>query len=283
MYKENGPLKSVRENKMFTLETFDQDEIMCDDNGAYKNLKVVKTYYRVQFITTTKIKTQLAHTDGKDFFVKERRSRKYVNVSVPTDEVYLLERTYRDNKNFKGLRHLVVRAKNTIKHERFCCVIYSRSAETIEDDTVLLPHGNSKKNLSSSYIRTSKTILEKEDEMLEMEGRPSMVYDQMVRNANPFTSCSQSQEPRNLKQVYNRKYQKSKEKHNNKVRITYILVKISRKNNFAASKKTSWACYERSHRFKMSVPNHFYLKKGLNIYILFKKLPKDLRVRPTGQ
>ena len=37
-------------------------------------------------------------------------------------------------------------------------------------------------------------------------GKPHKVYDEMVNSANPLTSSSQSEEPRNLKQDQNRQY-----------------------------------------------------------------------------
>ena len=36
--------------------------------------------------------------------------------------------------------------------------------------------------------------------------KPHKAYDEMVNSANPPTSSSQSQEPKNLKQVQNRQY-----------------------------------------------------------------------------
>ena len=59
-------------------------------------------------MSETTLSANYANFDGKSYFVKQRESRSYVNITVPKDEVYLIERLYRKNKNFKGLRHLMV-------------------------------------------------------------------------------------------------------------------------------------------------------------------------------
>ena len=55
-------------------------------------------------------------------------------------------------------------------------------------------------------ITTSQAILKEEDQMLTTS-KPHKVYDEIVSSANPLTSSSsQSEEPKNLKQVQNRQY-----------------------------------------------------------------------------
>ena len=74
-------LKGIRANKMFTLEGFNHNDIMCDDNGAYKNMKNVNKFYHVTF------------------------NSNYLNVIAPESEVYKVEIIYRDSKSFNGLKH----------------------------------------------------------------------------------------------------------------------------------------------------------------------------------
>ena len=55
-------------------------------------------------------------------------------------------------------------------------------------------------------ITTSQAILMEKDQMLTTS-KPHKVYDEIVSSANPLTSSSsQSEEPKNLKQVQNRQY-----------------------------------------------------------------------------
>ena len=67
-------------------------------------------------------------------------------MTVPNDEVELIERFYRENKNFKGLRHLVVRVRKMTKdeYEIFYCVVYSNLEPDTEDQLLKLLHENSK-------------------------------------------------------------------------------------------------------------------------------------------
>lgn len=210
-FREHTPPKAVRENRAFTLEGFDHDEIMCDDNGAYMRTKNVKSYFRVEMKDNGILKAQSVHGNAPDFFIKVRSSsRNYTNVNIPQNEVYLLERIYRDSKSFNGLKHIVARVKQVDKedYEKYSLVIYSRNFTPAEHDhNDILPHGNAKKT-TLPYIRTSKTVLEKETELLQnLDSRPSMIYDDLVNTFDPFTTTSQSSEPRNLKQIQNRKYQ----------------------------------------------------------------------------
>ena len=71
------------------------------------------------------------------------------------DEVYLMERIYRENKNLKGLQHLVVWFKKITKdeYERFHCVVYSNLRPDTKDQLFKLPHKTSK-TLKAPDIRT---------------------------------------------------------------------------------------------------------------------------------
>ena len=67
------------------------------------------------------------------------------------------------------------------------------------------PHGNSKtvSDVERPYIRTSKEVLHQQQEMALLGSTATEIYHVQLRESNPFTSVSQSQEPRNLKQVQN--------------------------------------------------------------------------------
>ena len=70
--------------------------------------------------------------------------------------------------------------------------------------TKVLPHGNSSKT-EHPYIRISEYMLNAERQLLE-SNKPHKVYEDLVAAADPFTTSSQSEEPRNLKQIQNGKY-----------------------------------------------------------------------------
>ena len=53
------------------------------------------------------------------------------------------------------------------------------------------------------YVRTLKEVLNQQQEMALLGSTATEIYDVQLRQSNPFTSVSQSQEPRNLKQVQN--------------------------------------------------------------------------------
>ena len=53
------------------------------------------------------------------------------------------------------------------------------------------------------YIRTSKEVFYQQQEIALLGSTATEIYDVQLRQSNPFTSVSQSQEPRYLKQVQN--------------------------------------------------------------------------------
>ena len=212
-FKEGFSPKAVHCNKVFTVKV-DLNEIMCDDNGVYMKKKSVKTYYYATFQSETTLSAKYAQFDANSYFVKQRESRSYVNMIFPNNKVYLIKRIYRENKNFKSLQYLVVRVKKiTIdEYERFYCVVHCNLGPETKDQPLKLPHRNSK-TLTAPYIRTSKAVLEREEELLHRDStRPSIVYDKLIRENDTYTSYSQSEEPRNLMQVHNRQYIRNKAK-----------------------------------------------------------------------
>ena len=66
--------------------------------------------------------------------------------------------------------------------------MYNNLGPDTEDQPLKLPHENSK-TLTAPYIRTSKAVLEKKEELLHRDStRPSIVYDKLIRENNPYTS-----------------------------------------------------------------------------------------------
>lgn len=68
------------------------------------------------------------------------------------------------------------------------------------------PHGNSKSDieLQRPYIRTSKKVLLQQSKMAMSRKSVADIYSTQIKQSNPFTSKTQSEEPRNMKQIRNR-------------------------------------------------------------------------------
>ena len=134
----------------------------------------------------------------------------------------MIEIYYRINKILLDLRHMVVKIKNATNlcHEKYFCIAYSicEEIDTQMSYTKVLPHGNSSKT-EHLYIRTSRYMLNAERQLLE-SNKLHKVYEDLVAAADPFITSSQSEEPRNLKQIQNGKYLiQKKTKTNEKVNI----------------------------------------------------------------
>ena len=92
------------------------------------------------------------------------------------------------------------------------CVVYHKS-ETLGDDAMEVPpvpHGNSKREVmyQQPYIRTDPVVLQQIDNKLSNSKSASasdVFYDVLEENGGPMNSQSPSFEPRNIKQVRNRK------------------------------------------------------------------------------
>ena len=150
------------------------------------------------------------HKDQGGFYIKESEERDYYNNYVSPDNVYWLERYYRQSKSIIGLRRLVVTAKCASKQEAepYTCIIYSREDnESDMNEDYILPHGNNNNCYSQRpYYKTSKAVLDEQDQLLTLGMRAQEVYDKLLdKSGGPWQASSQSSEPRDVKQVLNRK------------------------------------------------------------------------------
>eukprot|EP00794_Sanderia_malayensis_P002937 gene2937-3394_t len=227
-YEERYPVKGVRRDYMYTIKNYSVDDITSDDNGAYINSNKVTSYYYVQ-INEKKDNARAfkVHKSSKGFYYKQRDGRAYENVLVCESDVYSIERYYRQNKSIPSLRRMIVRIKANSKqnYEDYMCVVYSCTKQLLDedDDIQILPHGNCKagNNMQRSYYRTATSTLQAE-EILLMNGKtPFEAYDHVLENSGgPLKSLSQSQEPRDMKQIYNRKSQLKKKKESGDQRVS---------------------------------------------------------------
>ena len=101
-------------------------------------------------------------------------------------------------------------------YENYCCVVYTKSEDEQRAEVVsLLPHGNPK-SFTQPYIRTSPHVLTDVDCLVSQNINSNEIYDTLLeRSGGPYHSKSLSDEPRNIKQIKNRKEQlNSTLKHN---------------------------------------------------------------------
>ena len=126
-YKVMTPLKRVRENKVYTIRDCVLSDISCDDNGvgAYNGTNKVKHNYYIVVDEDGVQAVKWVHKSKDGYFYKKRVSRRYIDVVVPTKDVYTLDRYYRYSKTVPGLKMIVIRAisaHNEYVHPYFCIV-----------------------------------------------------------------------------------------------------------------------------------------------------------------
>ena len=95
----------------------------------------------------------------------------------------------------------------------YTCVVYSNSTE-IEESFNFLPHGNTT-SCEQPYVRTSKSVLDETDNLISQNKTNQEIYDTILQSSGgPFQSTTISNEPRNIKQIRNRRKAKSKKEVN---------------------------------------------------------------------
>ena len=192
------------------------DEIVSDDNGAYLHTSSTSKEYVVEFDSSSSLTSRIVHMDASgEFYYKKRNGRSYDVVQVEKDTVFMMHRYYRKSKSFPGLRQMIVRVSpiHATKERDYCCVIYSYSGDVEAEREHVLPHGNATKR-SRPYVKTTKETLSKIDAHLLNGKTTQETYDlTLEESGGPMKSKSQSEQPRDQKQINNRKNQvKEKEK-----------------------------------------------------------------------
>lgn len=213
-FEKLTPLKGVRENLLYTIKSHTLEEVTCDDNGAYLNPRSAKKSYHVEF-SKCSLKASVAHLIGEEYICYTRNGRRYERQVKPTDSIYEIHRYYRDSKSFSDMRQMIVRIKCVGKRdlEPFMCIVYTKDDDMQQDEMgQIMPHGNVlQKNQDRPYIRTSQAVFDMQDDLV-MTSTPSEVYHNSISSVGPYESTSQSNEPRNARQVQNRAYN-AKRKH----------------------------------------------------------------------
>lgn len=171
-YQEKDALKGVRCNKMYTILKSTFDDVCADDNGAYKASRSTKKHYYLNINRSKNtIKSKGVHLHKGHFYYNARGTgNAYERVAVNKSDVWTLYRYYRTNKSIPGLERIVakIKAYDSELYEPHICVIYSKEKDTTSKAAKdeIQSHGNSKKQ-SRPYIRTSKSTLSKQKELLK--------------------------------------------------------------------------------------------------------------------
>ena len=84
-----------------------------DDNGAYLNSRSTKKNFHVQIDTNANIiSSNIVHKeDGHFYYNKRIGSNDYERVKITEENIYVLERYYRQCKSVPGLKRMAVRIK----------------------------------------------------------------------------------------------------------------------------------------------------------------------------
>ena len=194
------------------------NKVTADDNRAYFNSRSNRKQYVIESDRgrVTTIKTIHVTPDGK-FYYNSRNGKLYDTVYVNKNNVYTLERYYRQNKSIPGLKRLIVKVKHHAD-DSYCPyigVIYSLE-NTQDEDFEILPHGNAKSKNARSHIRTSLKTMERERGLLEEGQSVQYVYDKIIEESGGiFKSQSQSLEPRDKRQIYSQKAKRKRQNYDN--------------------------------------------------------------------
>ena len=209
---------------MYTIKNAKTENITCDGNGAYLKTRTNKWYYCL-LAKDGRIITKIVHSsDDENIYFNQRNGRDYEAIRVDINDVYLIERYYRQNKSIPLLKEIIVRRKavKTGLYENNCCVVYTKSRdEQSAKVESLLPHGNTK-SFTQLYIKTSPYVLTDLDCLVSQNINNDEIYDTLLeRSGGSHHSKGMFEEPRNIKQIKNRKQQlKSSSKYNKHKRQT---------------------------------------------------------------
>ena len=213
-YEVPSPLKRVRENRVFLVKDCILGDITSDDNHAYHKTNSNEKEYYVK-LHENGCDVHILHKDERGFYYKKRPgkgevSKKYQDVYVNEEDIYLLNRYYRFSKVVPGLKQMVMHVKSYSTKEQYphWCVVYSIDETKVDVKPEPACHGNSKQPLitSKSYLRTNPSVLSRIDNVLQTTQSPTDVFHQVLDDyGGPMHSLSPSSEPRSTVQVQNRK------------------------------------------------------------------------------
>ena len=110
---------------MYTIKNAKTENITCDGNGAYLKTRTNKWYYYLLVKDGGTI-TKIVHSsDDENIYLNQRNGLDYGAIRVDINDVYLIERYYRQNKSIPLLKEMIVgiKAVKTGLYENYCCVV----------------------------------------------------------------------------------------------------------------------------------------------------------------
>ena len=146
-------VKGICHNNMYTVAGYTINQINYDDDGAYRyTISVEKDYYVPK--EDGKLIVNTIYKEVNQYVQHVRNGPSCNILFVEPSKVHTIERCYRRNKSFPGLRHMVVKVKyvDNMCYEDFFCIVdrYDKTSLNYK----LPPHGNSTKK-DHPYNRTS--------------------------------------------------------------------------------------------------------------------------------
>lgn len=174
---------------------------MADDNGVYTydGCPTNLVYYENGTCFT-------AHqNENNGYYIKRRAGRKYNEEMVNRKSIFVLYRTYRRHSFHKDYSNIICRIKDIDGAPKNYCLVINDWTNGHEENNFIIPcHGNAKSHSakSSPFIRTEQNVLKSMGEQINKGEKPQVIYHEAINSSGgPFKSVTQSQEPRNKKQV----------------------------------------------------------------------------------
>jgi len=234
-FREKPP-KTIRSNYFYVTSLAENSlsSITSDDNGAYTDTRNIKKFYSYA-------NGKVVHELDGNFYYNEKtaeNSKRYTKVFLPEHDVVCIHRRYGKAKSFPLKRTISSLSYPANGPTLPYIGVFYRVDGTIHETTTQ-PHANSK-NSNRQYIRTAPGVLKKAKDLID-QGIPSRsVYDSVnSESGGVFKSESQSEELRNVQQIYRQKNSLKKENGNRKngesADELTTLIKLQRKDNFIRS------------------------------------------------
>ena len=199
------PIRGLKTNFFYIVDISKNPlhTVNADDNGAYTQTRnTTKHFYHADNTI------HIVHKEGDRFYYNKRYAyNKYEKIFVADHDIVALHRRYCKAKSFPLKRTII-----TLSHPSngpvvpYAAVLYQTDS-TITEDSRILCHGNTKEqNQNRPYVRTSPDVLAKAKEMLKQGTSTKETYDTINSlSGGVYSSTSQSNELRDLKQVYRAK------------------------------------------------------------------------------
>lgn len=159
----------------------------ADGNGAYVHKGCPKRFYHLVMEGGTTVSCTSAKNENGTFVINERQGARYVRRFVPSNEVYMLARTYRSNKlnpNFVQMLATVRRADQDNPMPYYIMSYRWNGEKGASENFIMGRHGNAAKPHSGAYSRQDPNLKKKVETKLSDGLSCSKVYREMIEEAN---------------------------------------------------------------------------------------------------